>query len=312
MGGTPNKNAAKPVVEHDVKPDAKPDVKPDEKCHADSITPAYLKPKEKRHVHTNTPYRFDLTVQTVHGTCDWIERYGLSDSDRLNGTTILKAISIGKELPKATFCRLMKCLRLKGATDDSGVCNSILLAAVKCNYYINPGGYKGGFDMIRPGDDNAFNRMFASEKYMVTGPERANHILSVIQHRASDRYLNTPTVESEGCLMTPLKSAVVHNRIHVVTTMLCRFPGVNFDLIHPELPLAEPLRLSVMGDTWQKIDMQNILSLCEHMVISYHSNLNLWIRMVLDNALIPELVSIVASYLARRSLSTVPLILSRK
>jgi len=106
-----------------------------------------------------------------------------------------------------------------------------------------------------------------------------------------------------------LKTAVLANRGAVVRAILERFPAVNFDVIHARLKVAEPLILSVQpsGVLIAADEVGALITAGEIIVSRYYEQLNLTLAQVLQNKLIPQLLTIVQDFAARIPRSTLKL-----
>jgi hypothetical protein len=99
----------------------------------------------------------------------------------------------------------------------------------------------------------------------------------------------------------PLKLAVSYSRTPALLEILARFPGVNFDLVHPKYNLAEPLSLSLNEDS--SAEVRELVHLTESHVQSYYKLLEAQLRLKLTETLPLVRIDFVVAYSARMPLS---------
>lgn len=183
--------------------------------------------------------------------------------------------------------------------NDSMACNLFGCEMARFDCAIPHHWIKSGLDAVHPGHDNALSLMMESNFICDLDSPSVLDIVAA----ASDRYINTPTRTSNGQLMTVLKAAVIYRRYHVVDALLRRMPAINFDLVHLDLALAEPLSVLTISDP----GIKDLLSAGEHITTLYHRQLTVTVKSVLTDFISADLLPIVDSYFARMPLATTQL-----
>lgn len=134
--------------------------------------------------------------------------------------------------------------------------------------------------------------------------ETTTAIVTLVSY-CSDSYLNIVSVTRSHSLMTPLKAAASRGMYDVAESIIRRFPAVDFDVVHPDLPLAEPVRLSI--DKIKNNDhMTNLIQVGESIVQKYYEDLNKLLASLKHENYLSDsnLLNIVWSYAKRMPLST--------
>jgi len=163
------------------------------------------------------------------------------------------------------------------------------------------------FNDIAPGDENGIIRMIESD--WICRPDSANaHWICIYISLATDQYLNTPIIDFQHHIITPLKMAIKHKRCNIVEALIRRFPQVEFDVTSPLSSLAEPVALSVPTDQSPESNViRDLVATGEFIVSEYYRKMKLMIRNILTR-LPPELASLVSLFCTRPQLSKTELV----
>jgi len=130
--------------------------------------------------------------------------------------------------------------------------------------------------------------------------------------QSSDAYLSTeychgPTTKQnvKDVPYNVLKSAVENGRVFAVRMLLKRLPSIAFDVYHSrDKRLAEPLVLSVQKDkSPQTLEIKALIATAEDFMQHYYRGISFVLSNELNSHLLPELILVIDSFLARMPLS---------